>query len=92
MTRPSTDRDWLLSELPRIAVAVFAVLFAAWFVEAVIVLLVQTLVFEALAHLLNSRLFSEVGELVGVFASLLGDVVKWTGLVAVVAYTVRRAN
>ena len=90
---PSTRDDdlrSLLGELPWILLGVVLVLFAAWFVETVGHLLLD--IFERV--FIHGLELSLSYELYGALRDLLGlatAVVRWTGLLALLGYVVRRA-
>ncbi|WP_439028153.1 hypothetical protein [Haloarchaeobius sp. DT45] len=92
MSLPEDDIDWVRAELPRMLVGVVLVLFASWLVHVALNLLLADLFIGFLARLLNSYLLFDLGRLVGEFADFLAVVVKWTGLLAVLGYVVRRAS
>ena len=90
---PSTrdaDLRWVLGELPWILLGVVLVLFATWFVETVGHLLLG--IFERVfVHGLGLNLSYELYELLRDLLGLATAIVRWTGLLALGAYVVRRA-
>jgi len=91
---PSTrdaDLRWLLGELPWILLGVVLVLLATWFVETVGHLLLD--IFEwVFIHGLDLRLSYELYGLLLDLLELATAVVRWTGLLVLLGYVVRRAT
>ncbi|WP_435365388.1 hypothetical protein [Haloarchaeobius sp. DYHT-AS-18] len=91
MSLPQDDIDWVYAELPRMLVGVILVLFASWLVHFALDLVFVDLFLRPLAQTLDGRSIFALADEVAAFADFLGTVVKWTGLLAVLGYVVRRA-
>ncbi|WP_435348227.1 hypothetical protein [Haloarchaeobius sp. HRN-SO-5] len=89
---PSTrdeDLHWVVGELPRLLLGVVLILFVAWFVESAFDLV------SMLFHGLLDPFFHRPYDPVRWFRRLgdwFASVVRWTGLLALGGYVVRRAT
>ncbi|WP_267641506.1 hypothetical protein [Haloarchaeobius amylolyticus] len=91
MSLPQDDIDWVRAEIPRMLVGVLLVLFASWLVHFALDLVFVDLFLRPLGHTLDGGSIFALADEVSAFADFLGTVVKWTGLLAVLGYVVRRA-